>query len=119
MFYTIHKSYRSRYTYIQLKYLFCGLILTLIEASSKSSLTELNQLLQYVTEKFSEILLPAEVVTRLEFIGKGIKFYIDEYFCYPYTVGIASILIELGTLACMLIHYQTFPPQVNQVGEKI
>ena len=39
--------------------------------TSKSSLFELNQLLQYVKEKFSEVLLPAEVVTRLDFLGKG------------------------------------------------
>ena len=40
--------------------------------TSKSSLLELSQLLQYVKDKFSEVLLPAECVTRLDFLGKGI-----------------------------------------------
>ena len=32
---------------------------------------EINQFLQYVKDRFSEVLLPAEVVTKLDFIGKG------------------------------------------------
>ncbi|XP_065909293.1 uncharacterized protein [Dysidea avara] len=39
--------------------------------TSTSSLFEINQLIQYVKEKFSEVLLPAEAVTRLDFLGKG------------------------------------------------
>ena len=39
---------------------------------SMSSLLEINQFLRYVKDKFSEVLLPVEVVTKLDFIGKGI-----------------------------------------------
>jgi len=38
---------------------------------STNSLLEINQFLQYVKDKFSEVLLPAEVVTKLDLIGKG------------------------------------------------
>jgi len=41
---------------------------------STNSLLEINQFLQYVKDTFSEVLLPAEVVTKLDLIGKGTLF---------------------------------------------
>ena len=35
-------------------------------------MVEVTQLLQYVRDKFSEVLLPAEVITKLNFLGKGV-----------------------------------------------
>ena len=34
-------------------------------------LSEINQLLQYVENQFSDILLPEEIITKLELVGKG------------------------------------------------
>lgn len=40
---------------------------------------EVNQLLEYAKKKFSDVLLPEEVVTKLELIGEGM------YRTYVYT----------------------------------
>jgi len=37
-----------------------------------SLVSEVTQLLQYVRDKFSEVLLPAEVITKQELLGKGV-----------------------------------------------
>lgn len=43
-----------------------------LETDENSHLSEIHQLLQYVEKQFSDILLLEEVVTKQEFIGKGI-----------------------------------------------
>ena len=40
--------------------------------SMNSVVSEVTQLLQYVKDKFSEVLLPAEVLTKSSFLGKGV-----------------------------------------------
>lgn len=35
--------------------------------------SEISQLLKYVEEKFSDVLLPEGVVTKLDLIGKGMQ----------------------------------------------
>ena len=37
----------------------------------RSYSVEINQLLKHVKEKFSDLLLPEGIVTKLELIGKG------------------------------------------------
>ena len=39
----------------------------------RSLLLEVNDFLQYVKEKFSEVLLPVDTITKQELIGKGYK----------------------------------------------
>ena len=41
--------------------------------SMNSLVSEVTQLLQYVKDKFSEVLLPAEVVTKSSLLGKGVS----------------------------------------------
>jgi len=55
------------------------IFVTLDDSVSRNSLLEMNQFLQYVKDKFSEVLLPAEVVTKLDFIGKGTLPQISHY----------------------------------------
>jgi len=43
----------------------------LLEDSARNNKQEINQFLQYVKERFSEVLLSAEVVTKSDFLGKG------------------------------------------------
>ena len=47
-----------------------GLFLLLDDPAGDNK-QEINQFLQYVKKKFSELLLPAEVVTKSDFLGKG------------------------------------------------
>ena len=47
----------------------------MLEANENAHLSETHQLLQYVEKQFSDVLLPEEVVTKLEFIGKGTYSY--------------------------------------------
>ncbi|XP_065910180.1 tyrosine-protein kinase receptor TYRO3-like isoform X2 [Dysidea avara] len=42
-----------------------------LSSSMGSLVCEVTQLLQYVKDKFSEVLLPAEVITKSDFLGKG------------------------------------------------
>ena len=42
-----------------------------LKSSDNSLHTQINNFLQHVKEKFSEVLLPVEDVTKLEMIGKG------------------------------------------------
>lgn len=43
-----------------------------LEMMKHSYSSEIDQLLKYVEEKFSDVRLPDGVVTRLELIGKGV-----------------------------------------------
>ena len=43
-----------------------------LSSSMGSLVCEVTQLLQYVKDKFSEVLLPAEVITKSDFLGKGV-----------------------------------------------
>ena len=47
------------------------IVANLLRYRKTSVVMELDQLLSHVKEKFSEILLPAESVTKLEILGKG------------------------------------------------
>jgi len=47
------------------------LLLLLEDSAGDGNKQEINQFLQYVKEKFSEVLLPAEVITKSDFLGKG------------------------------------------------
>lgn len=44
---------------------------TALEMMKHSYSEEINQILKYVEEKFSDVLLPEGVVTKLDLIGKG------------------------------------------------
>ena len=48
-----------------------SLYCAVLETNENAQLSEINQLLQYVEKKFSDILIPEEVVNKQEFIGKG------------------------------------------------
>ena len=58
-----------------------------LETNESAQLSEINQLLQYVEKKFSDILIPEEVVNKQEFIGKGtcmhtwLDMYISKELC--------------------------------------
>ena len=47
------------------------ILANLLRYRKTSVVMELDQLLSHVKEKFSEILLPVESVTKLEILGKG------------------------------------------------
>ena len=48
-------------------------ILEALQSSQSSLLLEVNQFLQYVKDKFSEVLLPVESITKQGLLGKGYK----------------------------------------------
>ena len=50
-----------------------------LKSSDNSLHTQINNFLQHVKEKFSEVLLPMENVTKLELIGKGMYIYMYSY----------------------------------------
>ena len=47
----------------------------MLETDENAHVSEIHRLLRYVEKQFSDILLPEEVVTKLEFIGKGTYSY--------------------------------------------
>jgi len=55
--------------------------------------TQVDQLLHHVREKFSEVLLPVETVTKLDLIGKGNKFKI---FYLTFVLCISYVVLTIG-----------------------
>ena len=54
-------------------------ILEALQSSQSSLLLEVNQFLQYVKDKFSEVLLPVESITKQGLLGKGYKETVYNY----------------------------------------
>ena len=43
-----------------------------LDGATGDNKQEIDQFLQYVKEKFSEVLLPAEAINKSDFLGKGV-----------------------------------------------
>ena len=66
---------------------FIFLCLAAIRNSQSSLLLETNQFLQYVKEKFSEVLLPVESITKQGLLGKGYRENVYDYNNINYLSG--------------------------------
>ena len=67
---------------VYLYFMFVLLFVCISEAlqrSQSSLLLEVNQFLQYVKDKFSEVLLPVESITKQGLLGKGYKEAVYNY----------------------------------------
>ena len=58
-----------------------------LKSSQSSLLLEANQFLQYVKEKFSEVLLPVESITKQGLLGKGYRENVYDYNNINYLSG--------------------------------
>ena len=43
----------------------------ILQCNRRSLLLEVNEFLQYVKERFSEVLLPVDTITKQSVVGKG------------------------------------------------
>ena len=53
---------------------------TFVFIAVKDNSSEINEILKYVEENFSDVLFPKGIVTKLELIGKGTHIHISQYY---------------------------------------